>query len=465
MKILFLLFPIHQYDGILHHTNHLAEGLIELGHTVDLKVLSYSSGEQFIRSIPGKNTQLAKNTFFVKSLDKWCHLKYGWIFDKPNDILKYNTDYNFAKTLDTINSYDLVYYLMPYASIQKSNRGNIKWLKLIEQTTVRKISTIHDGSAYKTNTQFAFTSELFDGIACVHQYAYEMSKNYFNGNFALIVNPFKIETNLDSILASSPYENRLKGVFTWGFFKGWKRFDQFVRAVPFMKFEHKLIAGFGVEYAYMTSQDKIDPAYIYSDSQIEKWNLPESYKGRRIWDVAIENNMKYLGLLNPSDRDAQIQKMLFCMDCSYKTDVKYEYFNRTVVETILNGSLPIVRSHYPNAILYNKNVTYSVPNGDNPIEFANYLNEIVNSITKSTFYERVANNYSLLKIFDYRTVAQQYIDLAFNYDSTQFLMKSKGSLSPKIKKDAMRSIGFFDGSVEAGRKSKNDYIETLPLFS
>jgi len=66
MKILFLLFPIHQYDGILHHTNHLAEGLIELGHTVDLKVLSYSSGEQFIRSIPGKNTQLAKNTFFCK---------------------------------------------------------------------------------------------------------------------------------------------------------------------------------------------------------------------------------------------------------------------------------------------------------------------------------------------------------------------------------------------------------------
>jgi hypothetical protein len=110
-------------------------------------------------------------------------------------------------------------------------------------------------------------------------------------------------------------------------------------------------------------------------------------------------------------------------------------------------------------------VTYCVPKGDNPIEFANYLNEIVNSITKSTFYERVANNYSLLKIFDYRTVAQQYIDLAFNYNSAQFLMKAKGTLSPKIKKDAMRTIGFFDGSVEVGRKSNNNSVETLSLFS
>jgi hypothetical protein len=55
-------------------------------------------------------------------------------------------------------------------------------------------------------------------------------------------------------------------------FKAWKRVDTLIRAIPHLKTkEPKRVGGAGIEYRYMTSQEKCKPKYFDA-------------AGDRIWD-------------------------------------------------------------------------------------------------------------------------------------------------------------------------------------
>jgi hypothetical protein len=109
---------------------------------------------------------------------------------------------------------------------------------------------------------------------------------------ALIFNP----QNLASLTRNNDWKNRKNSFISMQTFKGWKHVDDLVRAIPHVsKNTRKLMAGGGIEHNYMTSVDKCKPQYFVSEEKDPDIN-PIHY-GRKIWDVALEHGMEWLGYL------------------------------------------------------------------------------------------------------------------------------------------------------------------------
>ena len=95
----------------------------------------------------------------------------------------------------------------------------------------------------------------------------------------LVVNPHHIQPK-----ELNGYADR-EGFAAVQIFKGWKRVDSLIRAIPYMdNRESKIVGGAGIEYRYMTSKDKCKDKYFNKN-------------GDRIWDVALNSGMLYKGVM------------------------------------------------------------------------------------------------------------------------------------------------------------------------
>jgi len=219
----------------------------------------------------------------------------------------------------------------------------------------------------------------------------------------MIVNPFDLSNTVTEI----DWERR-EGFAAIQVFKAWKRVDTLIRAIPYideydsnpLRKVTKCVGGAGIEYRYMTSKEKCKPQYFDTD-------------GNKIWDVALANGMEYVGTI-PNSHVLEIlkdRKLQIDPSWSKKYSEYGAHFNRTTVEAMMMGAVPVATDlgMKNSEIFYGGENFIEVPHTATPKEFASIINDSMNNRYQ---WESIrANNLSLLKMFEMKTVAQQYIDL------------------------------------------------------
>ena len=115
------------------------------------------------------------------------------------------------------------------------------------------------------------------------------------------------------------------------------------------------------------------------------------------------------------------------------------HFNRTTIEAMINGAVPVATDlGMYNSNLFKKDVNYiQVPYKSTPQEFADIVDNALQDKDKWEFIRH--NNLNLLTKFDRKNVAQQYVDIA-----TDHLDCSYGEHFPKHMEDAIKRSEYFN---------------------
>jgi len=414
MKIAICLHPILDIGGIINHTEDLAAGLIEEGHKVDLLVLC--NQYKFSTKEPEPTTN-----------EKWCigelglpvHQSYGWKLQPYVNKIPYKGEDNLNKAREKLSGYDLIIWSVPVPTKQKSNEGNFYWPKLYD-IPAKQIAIVHDGNLIKSTPWIHEIKKHFTGLACVHLCAYKTASSVGLPR-ALIFNPQNINKDLHRI----SYTKRTKGFLSLQTFKALKRVDELVRAVPYMSdLDSMLVAGGGLEYAYMTSKDKTKDKYFCKKERDPDLSPGIHVQNIRIWDRAVKKGMQYLGYISNQVRDQYLTSVRTLIDSSW--NVYYAkhggHFNRVMVEAMIAGALPIARNLGVSdnlegkGLLFTPNKNYvMIPYNCSPKEFAELVMH-ANNLPEEQANSIIENNYELLHNFDRRKIAKDFINLSLGKD-------------------------------------------------
>ena len=269
----------------------------------------------------------------------------------------------------------------------------------------------HDGNLKKLYSWIHKFEHKWAGLACVHPSAYK-SADFMEVPRKMILNP----QNLDPLPEATPFKKRQKILLAPQTFKRWKRVDDLIAAVPYIE-GNVIVAGDGMERAYMMSEEKCKDEY-YCTKQLDP-NATEDRLGKRIWQNAEESgNFKYVGFVSEAKRDEILGHSMFLLDPSWSLTYG-EHFNRSIVDAMRVGVVPIARnlgiSDNQEGIgsLFKPNENYlMIPHDATPKQFGDLVNKFFN-ISEADYMRIVENNYKLIKEnFDRKVIAQQYIDLA-----------------------------------------------------
>lgn len=381
MKIGIVLYAINNPGGILNHTEQLAQGLRDLGHTVDLLSLEWKD-----KPLKGKVTGGEDESVFGIKF----HPYKGWDLTSEMRVPYKGPMLSSAKA--RLGQYDGLIWTIPCPRKKKETKGDMDWLELYSSCP-RNVGIVHDGNLPGYYANIVRTLPWMSGLACVHPCAHASTKD-IEGNAQLVVNPF---APLEEIPGAS---GRSRGWYSGQTFKGWKRVDNLIRAARFMSPKLlKHLAGGGIEQCYMVSPDKCKPQYFHED-------------GERIWDAAIANGMEYHGFVSGSHRDMLLRNLTACVDPSYsKAYAKMgSHFNRTLVEPMRMGCVPIAEEAVTeHAGWLEAGVHYvGIPTGIGPEEYARIVEEACRK--PEQMVDREAQR-DFLQRFDRKLVAQQYVDM------------------------------------------------------
>jgi hypothetical protein len=390
MKILMTLFDIQDYGGIINHAENLAMGLKEIGHEVDFVKLCPKKKFGSTRAVSAESIaeyrKLGTGLFY--------HQSKGWWWPNENKVA-YLDDVARAKFVEKCADYDAVLWHIPVPTCNKDNAGVNEWLQLYNPDT-KNIAIIHDGNMPELYPHLNYVAHYFHGMVCVHESAYH-SASCIGIPRKMIVNPF----DLFGIERQYPDFHNRSGFTAVQVFKAWKRVDDLIRAIPHMKNkENKVVGGAGIEYRYMTSQDKCKPKYF-------------DEAGDRIWDKALRHGMNYVGTI-PTDVHYQLlrkSKLQIDPSWSRKYSAFGAHFNRTSVEAILCGAVPVATNLGMNkSQVFKAGVNYIEleVGAESQHHYAEVIDDALNDEIR--WRDIVINNYSLAKRFDRKQVAQEYID-------------------------------------------------------
>ncbi len=386
MKFLMTLFQIQDYGGIINHAENLALGMRELGHTVDFRIL-----------VPRK--KIVQRSSVPKDINEYRTLGTGYKFHQARGWYgvprtPYLDKYHRNIFKEQCSNYDAVLWHIPVPTLNKDNKGVSEWLDLYDHGT-KNIAIVHDGNLPELYPHLLKVADQFHACACVHESAYSSGK-ILPIPRKLILNPFQMKEYPDYL----PFHRR-NGFAAIQVFKGWKRVDSLIKAIPYMtNLESKMIGGQGIEYRYMTSKDKCKPKYF--DEQ-----------GEKIWDVALRYGMEHLGTVPNEVVLGHLSKVKLQIDPSYSK--KYStfgaHFNRTTVEAMIQGAVPMATDWgMKNSKIFTAGQNYiEVPAGCPSSLFADIVDDALTN--QKQWEEIVENNYELCKQFDMKNVAQNYVSL------------------------------------------------------
>jgi glycosyltransferase involved in cell wall biosynthesis len=444
MKILMTMFQIQDYGGIVNHAEHLAAGLKNLGCEVDFNILIPS------HKVVTRNEDKIKNIedFRTYGTGYKFHQRKGWVGVPKIPYLNYGSRKRF---IDSCKQYDAVLWQIPVPTKAAENKGKSEWLDLYDNGT-KNIAIIHDGNIEKLYPHLAVVLDHFWSLVCVHEAAYNSSA-CMPKQRKMIVNPINSDhTGIVSLprLPAPDFSDKGQGIkdnwkYRSGFssiqiFKGWKKVHTLVKAIPHMKNqEYKHVGGTGIEYHYMTSIDKCKPAYLEED-------------GTRIWDNALNSGMTYLGLVTPENvlRSFATKKLQIDPSWSKSYSGYGAHFNRTTVEAIISGAVPMATDlGMINSKYFKSGENYiEIPHTATPQEFAEIVDESLNNFELwKTIRE---NNVPFIKMFDKTNVAQQYLDLITDRSGCE----KSTHFSDKVAKGCLKNLEFFEVNVNPALLSK-----------
>jgi glycosyltransferase involved in cell wall biosynthesis len=440
-----ILVPVHQFSnfgGIINHTEQLIAGFKDLGHEVTFAFLKPSKQSPKKVAIP---KSLQEGFEFGAGTGLPVHQGKGWI----SDYYCFLNQDSIASFVKMANEHDLIVWESIFGFKNKSTVNNTDWLPMIEEVTAKQLMIVHDGNLKKLYPWVYRFKNKLSGVACVHDTAFN-SASVMGLPRAMILNPQQIlETN------RIDFENRKRQILSLQTFKRMKRVDNLVAAVPYLEDCKVIVAGDGIERNYMTSIDKCKPEY-YCTKNTDP-DATEERLGNKIWDNALDSGMEYVGFISESKRDEILRDSLFLIDSSWSKSYG-EHFNRTVVDAMKTGTIPIAVnlgiSSKEDGVgsLLKPNENYLMLKYDyTPKQYGDSINEFL-SISKSE-YERIArNNFELIKKFDRKIIAQDYIDLSEGKQAGFYgTVNEQQFVNPKFEKDS--------------NKMWQDHFDPAPVFS
>ncbi len=386
MKILMTIFAIQDYGGIIPHVEHLAAGLKELGHEVDFVMLMHQPSRPRVQGSPEGDGWFTLGTGYPYHPYKGWHglPRFGW--QSADERKRFHA--HCAK-------FDGVIWHIPVPTTNNATAGSPEWTDIYPKR-IPNIAVVHDGNLPKLYPHILMVRDCFKKLVCVHDSAYNSSAD--TGMVReLIMNPFDVRGW--SAVEPEPFDRR-KGVVAVQVFKAWKRVDSLIRAVPLMKCaKNVVVGGGGIEQRYMTSKDKCKPNYFNAD-------------GSRIWDRALEAGMRYTGFIPNDEVYDLLGKARVQIDPSWS--LKYakfgSHFNRTTVEAMLCGALPMATDlGMKNASVFRADENFvEIPAGCEPQEFAERVDAAVRDRKQ---WERITkwNRHTLGEHFDRRAVAAKFV--------------------------------------------------------
>lgn len=407
MKICVALHSCMDLGGIINHTEQLIGGLKELGHRVDFKELVYADRAQTM----GKdgNFELGHSSIPFSQ-------GKGWNF-KAENRLAYKTTAGLRTAIQILNGYDMVIWTVPVPPKNKQHLGNDKWPELYNlNPNVKQVAFIHDGNCKAGAPHLLHILDKLSALACVHACALNGASHLAIPR-ALVVNP-----QFMPIRDVQPWENKRPGFVNMQTFKAWKHVHELVEAIAYMPDRHpdelREIAGKGIEYQYMTSEDKCRPQYFHgSEEGIERW-----FDGMKFWEAAEANGMTHHDYWNTEQVNEYLTSARILVDPSWSA--KYSqvggHWNRVVVDAMINGCIPVAQSLGMGDELFKDGQHYidlSVADGD-PGLYAEIILEASHMTSNEAMLYRDEAR-KILPMFDRVAVAQRLIDLAHGNVVTQ----------------------------------------------
>ena len=440
MKIFVPMHIFNNFGGIINHNEQLIAGLKDLGHEVTFAYIKPTATAPKAVDV----TTCPEGYVFGAGTGYPVHQGKGWI--APYYSLK-NKE-SIKKFVEDANKHDIVIWQSIFGFKNADTEKFKDWIPMIEEVNAKQVAIIHDGNLKKLYSWIHKFSHKFSGLACVHPAAYK-SADFMPVPRNMILNP----QDLTVLPTPGEWENRKNVVLSLQTFKRWKRVDDLVFAVPYIKDSKVIVAGDGMERAYMTSPDKCKPEYHCNLDKDP--DATEEMLGKKIWDNGMATgNMAYIGFITEQKRDKILESSKFLIDTSWTTTYG-EHFNRVIVDAMRVGVVPIARNlgvsdfEHGNGTLFKVDENYlMIPSDATPKQFGDYINCYMN-ISQEKYDKIVQNNYEVLKLFDRKSIAQQYIDLAMGKDAGYYEKNETGKLtiSPK--------------AVATGNKIWEDHFEEL----
>jgi len=216
----------------------------------------------------------------------------------------------------------------------------------------------------------------------------------------MIVNP-----QLDPIRPYAKWKQKSPGFVNMQTFKAWKHVHELVEAIRYMPpkeaDELREIAGLGIEYRYMTSEDKCKDAYFHAD-------------GEKFWDAALENDMTHHDYWDKDQVDNFLNEARVLVDPSWSKNYSKigGHFNRVAVDAMMRGCVVVARQKGMGSELFQSGEHYiAIPEDAGAQEYADLV-LYAGGIADKTAQRMIDANRELLPMFDRKTVAQRVIDLA-----------------------------------------------------
>jgi glycosyltransferase involved in cell wall biosynthesis len=419
MRILLAFYPIDDMGGIINHNEQLCAGLQELGHEVN--TLCFVPRTNHPRNgIAGGRGAFSPYT----GLEFDQRRGYSW---PSGRIVPYLGDANVKIAQEIIRKYDLVIWQIAVPTKRKENRGNTDW-ELLYQSGVPNLAVIHDGNFLNSYPWLCDVQDYLSGLICVHHCAFNSAKNITVPS-SFIPNPQE-PLNRPPDTSMAAWGERQPGVLSVQTFKAWKHVPEYVAAIPHMSHSiAKFLAGKGIDYYYLTSQDKC------------KW--PD------IWKYAIQSGMVYLDVITNEVRDSVLRNVTCLLDPSWS--LKYSqiggHFNRVLVDAIKCGTLPVVRPLGISTNLEGSGELFkagvncvAIPQGVTPMEYGRRLSEAC-TLPYPKWRDLMGNAIELLPLFDRKRVAEQVMELA------QGDWQQMGKTTPEVEKASENAHFTFFGAT------------------
>ena len=405
MKILIAFHDLMDLGGIINNQEDLYAGLEELGHEIRTVKLVWKN------SVNSRGPQSLDGLVKGKQ-GMYLSQKKGWVWH-PKNIIPYKSPTLISRWKDLASAYDLIIWQIPVPSKNKNNKGNSDWLKLYD-VPVKQIAYVHDGNFPDRYPWLYAIRKHLTGIGATHPCGYHSLAGIDVPRALFFTSQADQEER-----RGVDYINRRPCWFSLQTFKGWKRVDDLVRAVPYMKMEgDKRLAGGGIQWYYMTSKDKVKKDYLCSLKKDP--DLPAFLEGERIWERAVESGLNYLGYIQNEQREIELSCSRFLIDPSWskKFGAFGDHPNRVSIDAIINGAVPIARdmgiagAEGGDGEFFKADKNFvMIPWNATPKEFAEIVDDTMH-MGENKFTDILVEGRKIAALWDNRTVAQHFIDMA-----------------------------------------------------
>lgn len=440
MKVIIASFTIAKQGGIVQYVHSMIQAFTELGHKIDIVELapsgiSEANYKRKFREIESGEYQrkiVSHSQSGGYCLDTtsgyYFNTYYGYFLPPSNKINVFEAD-ALEKWFNLVEDADIILWnFMPTKTKEWQKRG-VKfdyWWRFFDlPSSIRQVFLTHDAyfNVRASNVTALKKKILF--LGCAHLAAYQCCSE-IGIRRSLLLNPRYIPKGTKMPIV--PMEERETDFFAAHMFKPMKHMEELIAAIPYINRKSKdefsiVVAGTGIEYSYMTSEDKLKSVYVCSKKRDP--DLPDELDGKiSLWNRALESGMEYRGQMSGDSVYEQMKKTKFAIDPSWADH--YAQYCRThingfIIEAMMLGAYPVLRDYRGLKKSNNEDIydplfesirAVIVPWDATPKQFAKALRKAAKEITPEQFLRDTKHNFKVVEeLFNARKNAEEIIRL------------------------------------------------------